>query len=244
MAQLQLNGLKLELLPDGQLAHPKDWNVDVAIALAQNEGLELKDAHWDIIDVIRRYYQTYNIAPIAKLLKKEITEFHGPEKATDDYLISLFPYGASVQGAKIAGVPKPVLDAELDKTAYIKPVSRHPTNVSVFEEFDFNGRTFKVHASGNLVNPAEWNEALADFIADKEGIKLSESHWEVLQFLRQFYFQYGITPMVRLLQKHMRDKLGDEKSSEAYLYGLFPGGPARQGSRIAGLPEPQGCIDQ
>jgi tRNA 2-thiouridine synthesizing protein E len=61
--------------------------------------------------------------------------------------------------------------------------------------------------------------------------------------MRQFYFKYGITPMVRLLMKNMRDELGASKGSNEYLYKLFPGGPSRQGSRIAGLPEPQGCID-
>ena len=105
MTALHINGRTLDLLPDGQLAHPADWDVDVAQALAQNEGIELKDAHWDVIDIIRKYYNTYNIAPIAKLLKKEIAAIHHAETATDDYLLSLFPYGASVQGAKIAGIP-------------------------------------------------------------------------------------------------------------------------------------------
>jgi tRNA 2-thiouridine synthesizing protein E len=49
--------------------------------------------------------------------------------------------------------------------------------------------------------------------------------------------------MVKLLIKHMAEEHGKDSANEEKLYKLFPGGPSRQGSRIAGLPEPQGCID-
>ena len=80
-------------------------------------------------------------------------------------------------------------------------------------------------------------------MAEGEGIELSEEHWEVLNFLREFYFTYGISPMVKILMKYMAEDLGPERASREHLYTLFPKGPSRQGSRIAGLPEPQGCID-
>ena len=80
-------------------------------------------------------------------------------------------------------------------------------------------------------------------MAKKEGLDLTPEHWEILHFLRKFYFEYGITPMVKILQKHMQEELGEKLASREHLYGLFPAGPSRQGSRIAGLPEPQGCID-
>ncbi len=49
--------------------------------------------------------------------------------------------------------------------------------------------------------------------------------------------------MVKILMKYMAEDIGPERASREHLYQLFPKGPARQGSRIAGLPEPQGCID-
>jgi len=111
------------------------------------------------------------------------------------------------------------------------------------DQFDFNGKSVKVFASGNLVNLEDWNEGLADVLAKKEGIQLTDDHWKVINFLRKFYFQYGVTPMVKVLIRHMTEELGKEVANRQHMYQLFPGGPAKQGSRIAGLPSPQGCID-
>lgn len=243
MSQRMLDGFSLELRPDGHLKSLDDWNIDVAQALAAQDGISLSDAHWEILDLMRRYYQTYNISPILKLLKKDIAESLGPDKAADDYLMSLFPRGVSNQGARIAGIPKPSLDAEIEQSSHIRQADSGKQSPPLFTEFTFEGKTYKVYARGNLVNPDDWNEDLAVYMANREDITLTDAHWEVLRFLRKFYFQYGITPMVRLLMKHMRNQMGEEKSSKDYLYRLFPGGPSRQGSRIAGLPEPQGCVD-
>ncbi|MBI3563364.1 MAG: TusE/DsrC/DsvC family sulfur relay protein [Gammaproteobacteria bacterium] len=242
MTQVRIDGISLDLRPDGHLSRVEDWNIDVARALAIKERITLTDAHWKVIDIMRQYYAKYNISPIYKLLKKEVSEILGADKASDEYLQSLFPGGITSQGVRIAGIPSPMLDAELEKSAYIQP-ARVSTTSPVFSEFEYKGKTHKVYPKGNLVNMDEWNGELAVFMAQRENITLTEAHWVVISFLRKFYFQYGITPMVRLLMKHMRQQLGDEKSSEAYLYNLFPAGPSRQGSRIAGLPEPQGCID-
>ena len=72
---------------------------------------------------------------------------------------------------------------------------------------------------------------------------MTDEHWNVLNFLRGFYFQYGVAPMVKILIKHMSDEFGKENVNRDRMYELFPRGPAKQGSRIAGLPSPQGCID-
>ena len=111
------------------------------------------------------------------------------------------------------------------------------------ESFQFNGETFRVTHIGNLVDLHRWNPQVAEYMASQEGIGLTADHWEVLNFLRAFYFEYGITPMVKILMSHMAEELGPERASREHLYMLFPQGPSRQGSRIAGLPEPQGCID-
>ena len=97
MPQLLQNGLTIQLSPDGSLANLSDWNVDVCREMAAREGLKLSQAHWEIIDIMRQYFATYNISPISKLLKKEIAESLGAQKATDDYLMSLFPRGVLSQ---------------------------------------------------------------------------------------------------------------------------------------------------
>lgn len=244
MQSLQVQGDRYELQADNRLANLSEWNEDLARALAEREGLTLTRDHWDVIYVMRDFYDEFNLSPIRKLLRKALAERCGPEKATDELLARLFPGDVLVQGTRIAGLPLPMLDAELESSVYAASAPEQPGHVTHFvAEFEFDGQRYRVYPHGNLVNPEQWSEPLAEFLAGKEGITLTPEHWQVIHFLRRFYFQYGISPMVRLLMTHMREQFGAEKSSEEYLYGLFPKGPSRQGSRIAGLPEPQGCID-
>lgn len=242
MQSLVVKGTGLSLTNSGELENVADWTPDVAIALADKDGLVLYDAHFEILHIMRDYYDQFNIAPIRKLLKKDIAEMLSELKANDDYLLSLFPQGVMHQGLRIAGLPKAVLDAEIEPARRVQMASR-PKDVKYFvSEFEFSGKAYRVFAKGNLVDPSEWTDDLADFLANKEGIELTADHWIVIRFLRKFYFKYGITPMVKLLVKHIVRET-NQKFSEDNLYELFPEGPARQGARIAGLPEPQGCID-
>jgi tRNA 2-thiouridine synthesizing protein E len=242
MVVLKVNAVSFELTTDGRLKHPDDWSEDVAIELAHGEGLVLTDNHWEVIDAMREYYQKYNRPPIRKLLKSSLAEKYGPDKADDEYLRSLFPNEVLVQGTRIAGLPVPVMDAELNRSNYATKEKLSSKRECV-QTFDFEGKAIELHPRGNLVNLDDWNEQMAEVLAEMEDITLTEDHWEVIRFLRKFYFEFGIAPMVKLLRKHMRQHLGNEKSSRDFLYSLFPKGPARQGSLIGGLPEPQGCID-
>ncbi len=243
MSNLVVNGNNFNLTFDGHLNDLSDWTPDVAKAIAKEEGLNLTDAHWDIIKLMRDYYHTYNITPIMKLLKREISKKLGAERATDEAISVLFPAGIQYQGSKIAGIPIPMLDSELEHSSPVRKTETKPALQYYSDSFEFKGRQINVYPIGNLVNPDEWDEELAIHMAKKEGIKLTDAHWVVLRYLRKFYFQYGTTPMVKILIKHMSEELGKEVSDRKALYRLFPGGPSRQGSRIAGLPAPQGCID-
>jgi len=238
-----INGNNFNLTFDGRLVNLSDWTPEIAKAIAKGEGLELTDAHYDIINLMRDYYFTYNIAPIMKLLKREIARKFDPERATDEAINSLFPGGVQYQGSKIAGIPIPMLDSELEPAAQLRKTETKSASQHYNDSFNFNGKQIKVYHSGNLVNLDDWNEELAEHMAQQEGIELTNAHWVVLRYLRKFYFQYGITPMVKILMKHMGEELGTDVSDRDSLYRLFPGGPSRQGSRIAGLPTPQGCID-
>ncbi len=234
----------IEFTANGRLMHLADWSEKVANVLARNDNLTLSAAHWEVMRVMREFYQRYNTTPIMKIFKKTLAEKLGPDKATDDYLERLFPLGVMSQCSKLAGLPEPQLDAEVEHR-YAPPHSVISTaNTTHFQhQFEFKGKTYKVYEKGNLVDLDSWNEELAAFMAQKEGITLTEEHWAVLNYMRKFYFEYGITPMVRILMKYAREEHGLKKCSREYLYNLFPMGPSRQGSRIAGLPEPQGCID-
>ena len=105
-----------------------------------------------------------------------------------------------------------------------------------------NGANIEADEEGYLININEWNEELAGQIAKDEGITLSPEHWEVVNFLREYYQEYQIAPAVRVLTKAIGKKLGPEKGNSQYLYELFPYGPAKQACKIAGLPKPTGCV--
>lgn len=240
-AIITVNNRALELLPDGRLADLADWNEDVAQSLAAKEDITLTDEHWEVISLLRIYYAEFHVSPIRKLLKRTITERLGAEKADDSYLAKLFPQNVLIQGTRIAGVPVPMLDAELDQDYYTAK-SRSRDRVGL-NNIEFEGKIYYTFPSGNLAHAEDWSEALAVHLAKQQDLELTAEHWEVLNFMRGFYFKYGIAPMVKLLKKHLSETLGNDKANNDYLYRLFPNGPARQGSIIAGLPEPQGCID-
>lgn len=108
--------------------------------------------------------------------------------------------------------------------------------------YQFNNATIEADEEGFLSNLADWNEELAQIIAEQDGITMTDNHWEVVYFLRAYYDEFQIAPAVRILIKSIRAKLGPDKGSSMYLYELFPDGPAVQGCKIAGLPKPTRCI--
>ncbi|MEC5341103.1 sulfurtransferase TusE [Brenneria populi] len=107
---------------------------------------------------------------------------------------------------------------------------------------EFEGRIIATDAQGYLMDSADWNEALALILAEQEGISLTEAHWEVVRFVRAFYLEFNTSPAIRMLVKAMAKKYGEEKGNSRYLYRLFPKGPAKQATKIAGLPKPVKCI--
>ena len=108
--------------------------------------------------------------------------------------------------------------------------------------FELNGQTYETDEDGYLVNLSDWNEDVAKHLADTESVEMSDPHWEVINFLREYYEEYKIAPMIRILTKAIGKKLGKEKGNTKYLYDLYPGGPAKQACKIAGLPKPTGCV--
>lgn len=108
--------------------------------------------------------------------------------------------------------------------------------------YEVNGKPFESDEEGYLIDLASWNEELAHLIAKDEEIEMTDEHWEVVKFLREYYNEYQIAPAVRVLVKAVKKKLGADKGSNKYLYELFPYGPAKQACKIAGLPKPTGCV--
>ncbi|MBI5920849.1 MAG: TusE/DsrC/DsvC family sulfur relay protein [Betaproteobacteria bacterium] len=107
---------------------------------------------------------------------------------------------------------------------------------------DINGKSLETDEEGYLVNLSDWTEDTAQFLAQQENVELSPNHWEVINFLREYYTEFQIAPAVRVLTKAIGKKLGPDKGNSQYLYELFPYGPAKQACKIAGLPKPTGCV--
>jgi len=107
---------------------------------------------------------------------------------------------------------------------------------------EVNGKSYETDEEGYLADLSQWNEDIAKELAVSEGLEMSDSHWEVVNFLREYYQEYQIAPAVRVLTKAIGKKLGKDKGNSKYLYELFPYGPAKQACKVAGLPKPTGCV--
>ncbi|MEL4484529.1 TusE/DsrC/DsvC family sulfur relay protein [Shewanella algae] len=106
----------------------------------------------------------------------------------------------------------------------------------------FNDKQIATDSQGYLKQVSDWTPELAPVIAAAEDIELTDAHWEVVNFVRNFYLEYKTSPAIRVLVKAIGQALGPEKGNSKYLYTLFPMGPAKQATKIAGLPKPAKCI--
>ncbi|MFO7653016.1 MAG: TusE/DsrC/DsvC family sulfur relay protein [Candidatus Krumholzibacteriia bacterium] len=102
--------------------------------------------------------------------------------------------------------------------------------------FEKGNVSIEVDEDGFMVNPDEWNEDVAAALATTEGIEtLSEDHWKVMNYLRDYYKEFGVAPMIRKLCKETGYPLKQ-------IYELFPSGPAKGACKLAGLAKPTGCV--
>lgn len=104
------------------------------------------------------------------------------------------------------------------------------------------GRDLPLDKDGYLVELADWSEATAEALAQREGINLSAEHWEILLLVRSFYAEFQLSPANRPLVKFIASKLGPEKGNSLNLNRLFNGTPAKLAAKLAGLPKPTNCL--
>ena len=99
---------RIELDERGYLRHDSDWSAALAEHLAAEDAITLTTEHWDVLNLLRRHYGEFRIAPPMRLLVKEVGRQFGPDKANSRYLYRLFPEGPAKQACRYAGLPKPV----------------------------------------------------------------------------------------------------------------------------------------
>jgi tRNA 2-thiouridine synthesizing protein E len=97
------------------------------------------------------------------------------------------------------------------------------------------GRTVHVNDEGFLTDPTEWDEQVAQALAARIGVDLTEDHWAAIRFVREDYATRGETATVRRISTV--SGIATKK-----LFELFPRQPAKKLAYVAGLPKPHGCV--
>jgi dissimilatory sulfite reductase related protein len=102
--------------------------------------------------------------------------------------------------------------------------------------FEYGDLKLQVDEDGFLEVPELWDEKVASALASTEEITvLTENHWKVINYLRDYFKEYNIAPMIRKLCKETGFTLKQ-------IYELFPSGPAKGACKVAGLAKPTGCV--
>lgn len=107
---------------------------------------------------------------------------------------------------------------------------------------DFKNEKIATDQQGYLLDYTQWQEDLAKIMAEQDDFQLTDEHWEIINFVRQFYLTYNTSPAMRALTKAMKAEFGEDKANSRYLFRLFPDGPAKQATKYAGLPKPKRCL--
>ncbi len=102
--------------------------------------------------------------------------------------------------------------------------------------FECNDLRLEVDDDGFIQNPNLWDDKVALALATTDGVAaLTDAHWKVINYIRAYYQQHGIAPMIRKMVK-------ETGCSLRQIYELFPSGPAKGACKVAGLPKPTGCV--
>jgi tRNA 2-thiouridine synthesizing protein E len=102
--------------------------------------------------------------------------------------------------------------------------------------FEHGNVKIQVDEDGFMEEPEVWNEEVALALASTEGVdELTENHWKVVNYLREYYAKFGVAPMIRKLCKETGYPLKE-------IYEMFPSGPAKGACKVAGLAKPTGCV--
>jgi tRNA 2-thiouridine synthesizing protein E len=102
--------------------------------------------------------------------------------------------------------------------------------------FEHGNIKIQVDEDGFMEEPEVWNEEIALALASTEGVaELTEGHWKVVNYLREYFEKFGVAPMIRKLCKETGYPLKE-------IYVMFPSGPAKGACKVAGLAKPTGCV--
>lgn len=103
---LEINGKTIEITANGYLVNIEDWSEDLAKQIAEQEGVELTEKHWDLMNYLREEYLTNSQnQPNTRNIVKAMSVKWDQKLAQKD-IYDLFPKDPSKQGGRIAGLPE------------------------------------------------------------------------------------------------------------------------------------------
>ena len=100
-------------------------------------------------------------------------------------------------------------------------------------------RLIQTDHEGFLLDPGDWNEEVAEEIARREGLELTDDHWKIIQFARDYYDEHFFVVEMRDVLKYVAEELGQGSNAKKRLFKLFPYGFVKQACKIAGLKRPR-----
>ena len=104
------------------------------------------------------------------------------------------------------------------------------------KELQVDNKVIMTDSEGYIVNMDDWSESFVKAQAEREELELTEEHWGVVMFLRNYYEEHNVQCEVRKMVKYFTEEWDKERGSSTYLHRIFPrGGPQKQGNRLAGL---------
>ncbi|MCL4162682.1 UNVERIFIED_CONTAM: hypothetical protein GTU68_062213 [Idotea baltica] len=109
------------------------------------------------------------------------------------------------------------------------------------ETIEINEKLYSIDKQGFLLNRLSWNSEWAVTVAAQDGVILTEEHWEIINYFREYYEDYNVPPPMRIVVRVFKKAFGDDNANSRYLHQLFPEGPTKTASKYAGLPKPKNC---
>jgi tRNA 2-thiouridine synthesizing protein E len=104
-----------------------------------------------------------------------------------------------------------------------------------------DGRKYPTDVQGFLKQRLSWSQTLGKVIASNDGVTLTDEHWEIIHYFREYYEDYNIPPPMRMVIRVFKKAFGEENANSQYLLKLFPEGATKAASKFGGLPKPKNC---